>query len=169
MKRTLHGPFNLLTLLLLLVAAITLTAFTAGPESVIRAWPNFTQQDSHGIQCDGTLIQVTAFQRRKMYLPQNALKPETIRRQIASKCVSEKGTSPSVARAIHLYYAMDELDGECLNACAHCDVDELLSHILSKYGKPQQIGTFYKGTFQHNIDILEPEDVQLFMNQFDRE
>ena len=169
MKRILHSPLNLLALLLLLVAAVTLTAFTVGLKTAVRTWPNFTQQDSHGIQCDGTLIQVTAFHRRKMYLPLNALKPETIREQVADQCISRKGTSPSIERAVTLYYAMDEVNGEYLNSCTQCDVDALLAHVLSKYGKPQHIATFDKGTFHHHIEILEPEDIRLFMNRFGSE
>lgn len=167
MKHTLHRPLNLLALLV--VAAVALTAFTAGPLTVARAWPNFTEKHSHSIVRDGTRIHVTAFQRRKMYLPLNTLKRGTIRDQVADQCVNKKGTSPSVERAVHLYYAMDEVDGECLNTCAHCDVDALLARVLSKYGKPQQIATFDKGTFQHHIEILEPEDIRLFMNRFGSE
>jgi len=167
MKQALHRPLNVLALLL--VTAVALTAFKAGPVTVARAWPNFTESESYIVFRDGTRIQVTAFQRRKMYLPLNTLKRETIRKQIADQCISGKGTSPSVERAVHLYYAMDEVDGEYLNACVHCDANELLAHVLSKYGKPQQIGTFDKGTFQHHIEILEPEDIRLFMNRFDSE
>lgn len=102
-----------------------------------------------------------------MYIPLNTLQREKIRKRVVASCTHKRYQPQAVERGVHLFYDMDDVDSNDMNDCVGCDANALLAHILSKYGKPQQIATHDQGVFQHRVDILAREDIRIFMNRFD--
>lgn len=139
-----------------LILLITLTASSTGLEAIARAWPNATKKDCNSVCMDGTCLEVSAFQRRKLYIPQDRLRPDQIERHVLA---TSRKTS-DVEQRIHLFYNQDVA---ALPLCALCHPYDVLDLVLEKHGEPDQIAIYKRQEFGETVTQIKEDDKAAFL------
>jgi len=139
-----------------LIALVTLTASTLGSKAVGHAWPNFTDKSSQSVCMDGTCLEVSAFQRRKLYIPQDRLRQDQVERHVLK--TGSKATD--IDQRIHLFYNQETAS---LPHCERCQPNEVLDLVLEQYGDPDQIAIYKRQETGETVTLIKEEDMASFL------
>ena len=145
------------------IALVSIFACTQGGDALGQHWPNVTRMHSQVTCLDGTCLHVTAFQRRKLYVPRSTMKPKVIERQVQRKHAHQRPGSVPTEHAVHLYYAVDTLSHA---ECHGCQLSDMLDLILKEYGQPAHVATYEPGAPGRSIDVLEQDEIKPFLRGF---
>ena len=151
-------PSNRLGLVLTvsLIALVTLTSSFVGSKAVGHAWPNFSSISSENVCVDGTCLCVSAFKRRKLYIPQDRLKSKQVEKLVQS---AARGTD-DVDRRIHLFYNQTALS---LPTCKRCELSQIVNLVLEQYGDPEQIAIYKRQEIGETVTLLEEDEKAPFL------
>lgn len=145
------------------IALVSILACTLDGDVLGRHWPNVTQMHSQVSCLDGTCLHVTAFQRRKLYVPRTTMKSKVIERQIRRKHAHQRPGSAPTEQAVHLYYAVDTLSH---SPCYGCDLSDLMDHVVQAYGQPAHVAVYDQGTPGRSIEVLERDEIEPFVRGY---
>ena len=145
------------------IALISIFACTQGGDALGRHWPNVTQMHSQVTCLDGHCLHVTAFQRRKLYVPRSTMKSKAIERQVHHKHAHHSPGSVPTEHAVHLYYSVDTLSH---SPCYGCDLSDLMDHVVQAYGQPAHVAIYDQGTPGRSIEVLDRDEIKPFLRGF---
>ena len=139
-----------------LIGLFALTTSSAGLDVVARAWPNFTEKSSDSVCMDGTCLEVSAFQRRKLCIPQDHLRRDQVEHQVLNTDSKEA----DITERIHLFYNQETAP---LPDCEGCHPNETLDLVLLQFGPPQQIALYKRQEMGETVTLIEKEEVVPFL------
>ena len=146
-------------LALLGILAMTAMAFTA-PEKYGPLMPNVTKMSRQAYCIDGHCIVVSAFNRRKLYIPRSRLDDHIIERDV-KRYHLHKAHDDQDAAAIHLYYRGEQ--APTLSNSSFTSIHDVLADLLEQYGTPAQMATFENKPGIGDITVLDDHEQLVFL------